>query len=183
MKNKRIMFIVLVGMMSALVFASNYISIPIPVAIGSATRIHFGNAFCLLAGLLLGPLGGALSAGIGSAFYDLTNPAYIASAPFTFVFKFAMAFVAGWFMKKSGNPKSFLSILGAVLGQLLYIALYLSKTYIEGILEGSAPEAMFPVIVTKFGVSITNAVIAVIIATILSVTLQYALKKSKIVLT
>ena len=71
------------------------ISVPIPVAIGDVTRIHLGNIFCLLSGLVLGPVGGGLAAGLGSALYDMTNPAYIASAPFTFAFKFMLAAVCG----------------------------------------------------------------------------------------
>ncbi len=85
-----------VGIFAALVFVSNLISIPIPVAIGDVSRIHLGNIFCLLSGFVLGPVGGGLAAGIGSALYDVTNPAYIASAPFTFVFKFLLAAVCGW---------------------------------------------------------------------------------------
>ena len=34
---------------------------------------------------------GGFAAGIGSMFFDLTNPAYITSAPFTFAFKFVTA--------------------------------------------------------------------------------------------
>ena len=78
-----------VGLMAALVFASSYISINIPTILG-VSRIHFGNAFCLLSGLLLGGVPGGLAAGIGSCFFDLTNPLYISSAPFTFVFKFLL---------------------------------------------------------------------------------------------
>ena len=46
-----------IGMMSAIVFVSNYISFTIPLAIGGdITRVHVANAFCLLAGLSLGPV-------------------------------------------------------------------------------------------------------------------------------
>ena len=77
----------LVGIMAAMVYVTSaYLQIPIPTAIG-ATRLHMGNVMCLLSGLLLGPLWGGLAAGIGSMFFDLLNPAYIASAPFTFAFK------------------------------------------------------------------------------------------------
>ncbi len=54
-----------------------------------------GNVLCLLSGMLLGPLQGGFAAGIGSMFFDLTNPAYITSAPFTFAFKFVMAWLCG----------------------------------------------------------------------------------------
>ena len=65
------------------------------VTVGDISRIHLGNAFCLLAGFVMGPIGGGLASGIGAMLYDLTNPAYIASAPFTFVFKFLLAAVCG----------------------------------------------------------------------------------------
>ena len=51
-----------IGVFAALVFVSSMISIPIPVAIGSVTRIHLGNIFCLLSGFILGPVGGGLAA-------------------------------------------------------------------------------------------------------------------------
>ncbi len=100
---KNIYGVVLVGVFGALVFVSNYISVPIPVAIGDVSRIHFGNIFCLLSGFVLGPVGGGLAAGIGSALYDVTNPAYIASAPFTFLFKFLLAAVCGWIATPQGS--------------------------------------------------------------------------------
>ena len=90
-----ILRIVMTAMFAALVFVSSMISVPIPVAIGDVTRILLGNIFCLLSGFTLGPVCGGLAAGIGSALYDLTNPAYIASAPFTFAFKFLLAAVCG----------------------------------------------------------------------------------------
>ena len=37
----------------------------------------------LLAGFVMGPVGGGLASGIGAALYDLLNPAYVTSAPFT----------------------------------------------------------------------------------------------------
>ena len=82
MRDKSTIFkICAIGIFGALVFVASMISVPIPVAIGDISRIHLGNIFCLLSGLVLGPVSGGLSAGIGSALYDITNPAYIASAP------------------------------------------------------------------------------------------------------
>lgn len=177
---KSTLAIVTVGILSAIVFVSNYLSIPIPISVGDVTRIHLANGMCLLAGIIAGPIGGGLAAGIGSALYDVFDPIYITSAPFTFVFKFLMAFVAGHFAKRAPSPRSFIAILGSVLGQLLYITLYLSKTFVERTLQGSAFEAIIPELITKLGVSLTNAVIAVIIASILSISVVAALKKSGI---
>ena len=120
--------ITLVGLMAAMVYVTSaFLQIPIPTVIGN-TRIHMGNVMCLLSGLLLGPLWGGLAAGIGSVFFDLTNPAYIASAPFTFVFKFLMAWVCGiLYQKWKGKGKVILfSALAGTAGALTYVILYLA---------------------------------------------------------
>ena len=62
-ESKWIYRVTLTAVFAALVFVSSMISVPIPVAIGDVTRIHLGNIFCLLSGLVLGPVGGGLAAG------------------------------------------------------------------------------------------------------------------------
>ena len=95
MKKMTVKDITRIGIMAAAVYvASAFLQIPIPTAIGS-TRLHMGNVMCLLSGMLLGAAPGGLAAGTGSMFFDLTNPAYITSAPFTFAFKFLMAWLCG----------------------------------------------------------------------------------------
>lgn len=186
---KSILRIVTVGLLAALVFVSNYLSFPIPVAIGDITRIHLGNVFCLLAGFVMGPVGGGLASGIGAGLYDLTNPAYIASAPFTFLFKFLLAFVCGLTAhsgKLSGNmlsehkPSVPRYMIAAVLGSLTYIVLYLGKNFIEALLLGNAVEVAALAQVTRLMTSTANAVIAVVLSVPLSLVLQKALKSAKI---
>ncbi len=181
-EKSKLIFIVTTAIFAAIVFVSNWLYIPIPVAIGSMTKIHIANGICILSGLILGPLGGGLSAGIGSGLYDLTNPAYISSAPFTFVFKFLMAFVAGLIFHKAKFIKidNLKIIMGSLLGQIVYIVLYLTKTYIQGILEGNAHGAMVPVMISKLGVSCINAVIAIVIAVVLYKLVKKALDKTKL---
>ena len=139
-ENKMIYRVTLTAVFAALVFVSSMISVPIPVAIGDVTRIHLGNIFCLLSGFVLGPVGGGLAAGLGSALYDMTNPAYIASAPFTFVFKFLLAAVCGWaaYARGSRAENHGQNILAAIAGSATYMVLYLGKSFIEGMLLGSA---------------------------------------------
>ena len=48
------------GMMTALVFASNYARIIMPIAIGGRTSFTLANIVCVLSGLLLGPIGKTL---------------------------------------------------------------------------------------------------------------------------
>lgn len=107
-----------IGIMAAAVYAASaFLQIPIPTAIGS-TRLHMGNVTCLLSGMLLGAVPGGLAAGIGSLFFDLTNPAYIASAPFTFLFKFAMAWLCGKIISKDRPETKTRFVLGASAGSL-----------------------------------------------------------------
>lgn len=51
---------------------------------GDATSIHIGNAFCVLAALLLGGLYGGLAGAIGMGIADIMDPIYITGAPKTF---------------------------------------------------------------------------------------------------
>ena len=62
------------ALMTAIVFAGNYLRITMPVAVGGVTAFTLANILCALSGLLLGPWWGFLSAGLGSFLYDLTNP-------------------------------------------------------------------------------------------------------------
>ena len=56
--------------------------------------IHLGDAFVVLSGILLGPVSGALAAGIGSAFADVFA-GYIQYAVATFIIKALMAMISG----------------------------------------------------------------------------------------
>ena len=57
------------GLMGALVFvATFFLKIEIPVG-GDRTMIGFANVFCILSGLLLGPVYGGCAAGFGSFLY------------------------------------------------------------------------------------------------------------------
>lgn len=177
MKNKKLSLIISVGLMAALVFVGNYIQVKIPNGV-LITRIHFGNSMCLLAGLLFGgPIGG-LASGLGAALYDVLDPVYIVSAPFTFLSKFAMAFICGILASRIKNhDKTSKTVTGviisAVLGQITYIVMYLSKTYITQIILGYEVQTALSATLTNAITSSVNAIIAVAV----SVPLFFALKK------
>lgn len=179
MKNLSIKKITLVGVMAAAVFVSSQIQIHIPLGFG-ATRVHIGNGFCLLCGLLLGPLLGGLASGIGSAFFDILNPIYLTSAPFTFLFKFLMAYICGkiaWSKDRDAENFNF-NLIGAVLGALSYIILYLSKSYIKDVfVRGIPKDAAFAAIFTRGWASLVNGIAGVIIAIILINVLKPIVKK------
>lgn len=185
MKKMTIRQITMTGIMAAAVYAASaFLQIPIPTAIGS-TRLHMGNVMCLLSGMLLGAAPGGLAAGIGSMLFDLTNPAYIASAPFTFVFKFVMAWLCGTMsmghfqtssMKKL--PEKSRLLAGAAVGAFGYVLLYIGKNFIENrYVLGMPPEAVLLMTAQKGAVSCVNAVVSVIVAVPLGLALRPVLKK------
>ena len=168
-----------VGVMSAFAFVSNYFSIPI----GDITRIHFGNIFCVLSGLLLGPLPGGLCAGLGAFFYDLTNPLYADEAIITFVLKFVIGFLAGLFghSGKRYGQKLGWNIVGAAAGSLAYVVLYLLKSFIKDYYLLLNPiETVMTNLAIKAGSSLTNAAIAVCCSVILAPFFVTAMKRSGI---
>lgn len=172
--------ITLIGLMAAMVYVtSKFLQIPIPTAIDE-TRLHMGNVMCLLSGLLLGPIYGGLSAGIGSAFFDLTSPAYITSAPFTFAFKFFMAWSCGILYQKWHNHKNTVlcSALSGTVGALSYVILYLIKSFISSYFLLQMPfEAVILALGQKGLFSTINGIIAVVAAVPLSMAIRPAISR------
>jgi len=177
--------IVAIGLMTALVFVSNYIQFGIDTPFGP-TRIHIANGMCLLGALLFGPLSGGLAAGLGSFLYDLTNPAYAATSWVTFIMKFLLAYICGlivYGIKKKDSEDStkvWRKIVGAIIGSLSYIVMYILKQYIEKclILGYEVETVMLSVFTVNLPASLINAAIAIPVAVLLHSTLVPALKKS-----
>ena len=101
MKNNNIYKITVTGLMAALCYvAFTYIQIPIPVPGGDTVALHIGNAFCVLAALLLGGVYGGLAGSLGMTIADLLDPRYVTSAPKTFILKFLIGLIAGFVAHK-----------------------------------------------------------------------------------
>ena len=83
MKHQSLMKIVLSAMLAALIFVATMI-ITVPSPLGGF--LNLGDGFVLLAGWLLGPIYGFVSAGLGSALADLFL-GYAFYVPGTFVIK------------------------------------------------------------------------------------------------
>lgn len=181
--------IVTAGLMAALVFVGNFISVPMPFD----ARVHIGNSMCLLAGLLFGGVTGGTASGLGGAMYDLFNPVYITSAPFTFINKFAMGWTTG-VLNRCGVEainsmenkilriivKFVKTILVASAGQIVYIILYLGKSFASELIKGNALQTALVVIGVKAQTSIFNGVIAVIVSIPLYFAIKAALEKTPI---
>ena len=74
-KNEKVYKIVVTGLMAALCYvAFTYLKIPIPTFGGDMVALHIGNAFCVLAALLLGGGYGGLAGSLGMTIADLIDP-------------------------------------------------------------------------------------------------------------
>lgn len=179
--NKSIQRLTIVGLMAALVFVGNYMQIQIPNGI-LVTRIHLGNSMCLLAGLLFSGTIGGVSSGIGAALFDLFNPAYVLSSPYTFISKFAMGFVAGKLNRGGETKKSQIlsAVIASVAAQAVYIVLYLVKSFFTVLIIGGTAEAAWIAVGTNAITSGVNAVLAVVIAVPLYFALKAALSRTSI---
>ena len=174
--------IVLVGVLAAMVFALTYVGIDIPSPLGKC-KIHFGNIMCLLSALLLGPVTGGLAAGIGSALFDLMDPAWAPEFWITFINKFAMAFVAGLLMRKlTVLPLQARTWVAAFCGSLTYSALYVTKNVLSGhFIKGFTWDAaILETVTVKLPVTFINGVLAVICAALLYLALRPALHKAHV---
>ena len=175
--SNRIVTICFLGLMAALCMVSNYLQIRLPIGGDAGTRIHFANAFCLLAGYLFGGVGGGLAAGIGASIFDLTDPVFAPEFYITFVFKFAMAFLCGLIAWSGGaqGRRFWRNVAAGVTGSLVYVALYLAKTYVvKFFIEKNDPATVWTVMLPKAATSLGNAAIAVVIAVPLAAALRRA---------
>ena len=131
MKKSSTYNLVMSSIMATFVTISTFLGVVVPIG-GTNTTFHLGNITCLLAGIILGPIYGSLAAAVGSVIFDILNPIYITSIPFTFVFKFIMTFICGTIAynnDRSGENQIY-NIVGATVGSLVYIVLRTIKSFI-----------------------------------------------------
>lgn len=100
------------ALMMALVFVFTF-TIKVPTFTG---YIHLGDAMVLLSGLLLGPLYGALAAGLGSMLSDILG-GYVQWALPTLIIKGSMAFIVGLLASKKQN-RSFVLFSGFIFSAI-----------------------------------------------------------------
>ena len=129
MKDNTTKKIVFAALLAALACVATMI-IKIPTPLGG--YIHAGDAVVVLAGFLLGPVWGALAAGLGSALGDVIS-GYVLYAPGTFVIKAVVALLAGWIIGtkliKNEFAKALVAgIIGGIVmvgGYMLYEAVFM----------------------------------------------------------
>ena len=182
--HKTLLKVVSIATMTAIVFLGNYLRIKIPVPLGGVTSFTLANIFCALSGILLGPVGGFLAAGLGSAFYDLTDFAYVKEAPITLCTKGLYGLVAGlvlYLLLKSVKEKYGAQLAATACAAVSYMVVYCIKVYVyNGMIEQhfTEPVQCWALVVSKIPATITNGVIAMVVAPVLGVALMKALKSA-----
>ena len=164
-----------------------YLQIKIPRPGGDATSIHLGNAFCVLAALLLGGWYGGLAGAIGMGIADVMDPIYITGAPKTFILKLCIGLITGLVAHKiakinESTDKKYIfkwSLLASVAGLAFNVIAdpivgYFYKQYILG-----QPQQMAEVL-AKWSAAATfvNAILSTIVVVIIYNALRPALAKS-----
>ena len=168
-----------VGLMTAIVFVSNYIRIPF-----MDTKLTVANALCAISGLLFGPAMGFTAAGLGSALYDLTA-GYGAECLITLVSKGVIGLLAGLIAHhtakhaKLNRMDIFRVVLGCAVGALAYVALYMLKTWLFGLyVNGLTVDATWVKMGAKLPGSLLNAGFATIAGPVLYLALKPALQRA-----
>ena len=168
--------IVFVGVMAAIVFVITYLRIPL-----FGSKLSIANAFCLLSGLLFGPVTGGLAAGLGSFIYDMVGGYDFVQALITFVSKGAMAYIcaviAQTYIKDKPENNTKIAI-GSIVGAFSYVVLYMLKTFVYGkFVDGLTMDGTWAKMISKLPASAINAVAALILAPILYKAVAPTLKR------
>jgi len=114
------------ALFAALTCAATFaIKIPTP---GTGGYVHPGDAIVILSGVMVGPVYGALAAGIGSAMADMLG-GYFLYAPVTFLIKGIAAVLCGVVYQRIGRIERLRSIavgIGGVIDMLVVAGGYYS---------------------------------------------------------
>ena len=187
-ENEKVYKVVITGLMAALCYvAFTFLKIPIPTFGGDMVALHIGNAFCVLAALLLGGGYGGLAGSLGMTIADLLDPAYVTSAPKTFFLKLCIGLIAGFIAHKiahitenHNNQYAFKWSLIASIAALGFnvvmdpIVGYFYKNYVLGV-ESSAAKIMST---WAAGVTFINAVAGTIVVVVVYMAVRPVLKKA-----
>lgn len=122
MKDNMTKKLVFAALFAALTCVATMI-IKIPTPLGG--YIHAGDAVVVLAAFLLGPVWGALAAGLGSALADLIS-GYALYVPGTFVIKALVALIAGWLLTRKMVKNQFAkALIAGIVGEIVMVGGYM----------------------------------------------------------
>ena len=180
--------IVIVAMLAALSYVCfTFIQFKIPIGGGDYTSLHLGNMVPVLGALLFGGLWGGLGGSIGMTIGDLFDPVYVVYAPRTFVLKFFIGLITGLVAHKgfkiktipAGKKRTVATLVSAFCG-LAFNAIVepiFKYFYAILILGKSAADVT---IAWNIASCVINAVVSLVVATLLYLALRPALEKAKL---
>ena len=126
MTNKSVKRLVTAALLAAMTcIATMIIKLPTP----TLGYIHLGDGLVLLCGILLGPVSGALAAGIGSMFADIFS-GYVSYAPATLLIKALTALIASVLFRlfsrtiRGAAGRYAAVILGGLIGEAFMVLGY-----------------------------------------------------------
>lgn len=172
--------IIQIALMAAITFVMTSI-IHIPSFMGV---VHLGDSMIFVGAILLGRRKGAISAAIGMALFDLLN-GYTIWAPFTFIIKGVMGFIAGSIAyRKSYNGSNSINNLFAFLvsGIFMIAAYYFFGALIAKFFLFKEATLSYAFIIAAKDIpgNIAQAATGIIIGLPLSLTIKKALKAAHI---
>lgn len=191
-KNLKTLKLMQTALLASLCFISfTFFQIKIPVQGAGTTSLHIGNAFCVLAALLLGGWYGGLAGAIGMTIADLLDPVYILGASKTFILKLCIGLITGLIAHNyakiyQSNDKKYifkLSTIAAICGLSFNVVFdpivgFFYKQYILGQPHEIAAILAKVNAVTTF----INAVVSVILVSFMYNSLRPILIKSGLLL-
>jgi len=126
MNYKKLNKIILASLIAAMICASALlIHLPIP---GGNGYLNISDAFCILAGILLGPVYGGIAAALGSSLCDLVL-GYAYYIPATAVIKGLVAVIAFFAAKKLRKHRYISYIIASICAEVIMPPLYFLYEY------------------------------------------------------
>jgi uncharacterized membrane protein len=151
-KTNQILKLVTAALLAAMTSVVTVI-LPITIPNGNGAYIHPGDAFVMLCGIVLGPLYGGFSAGIGSMLADLYlgAPQYFIA---TFFIKFLAAMTAAYTYRKFRFHSVILS--GALGGIVVTVGYFIYEWFLYGNLAVPAFNSLFNLLQNAMGIVIAS---------------------------
>ena len=151
--------LVTIAVMAALTFVAAFV-LHIPYINGNV--LHMGDGFVFIGAIILGPVGGAISAAIGMSLFDVIS-GYAVWAPFTFVIKAVMAIIVGFLSNglRSQEVKTS-DWVKAIIGMIIAASFMCAGYYVaEGLIYGNwqSPILSLPGNIAQSGLGVVVAIL------------------------
>jgi uncharacterized membrane protein len=176
LRNKNLTFIIDVALFAALAYiAVSLLHIPY----GRGGVLHLGDSVIFIAAALLGKKKAALAAALGMTTFNLLSP-YAVYAPYTFVIKGVMGYIAGYIAyRKDYEGRNLLNnaFAFATAGAWMILGYYLTAALMASYLLGGSDVTFGAALVTAL-VAIPGDIIQVVGGMVIALPIIQALKKT-----